>query len=235
MHPDLPLEVGFMRTPMIGNALPAGRLWAADTGCFAAPDKHDDDRYLAWLRKHAHAASRCLFATAPDVVGDGVATLSRAVPMLSRVCAEGYPAALVAQDGMEHLSIPWQEFDVLFIGGTTAWKLGEGARQLVDQARFHGKFVHMGRVNSLKRLRYADQIGCHSADGTFLAFGPDKNIPRLRRWLNAMNQQPTLFRSCDAPETHSKGPPAHQTPAPSAASRSTPRTDQGRHEPEEQP
>jgi hypothetical protein len=39
----------------------------------------------------------------------------------------------------------------------------------------------------LKRLRYAASIGCHSVDGTFLAYGPDRNLPTLLRWLAAVN------------------------------------------------
>jgi hypothetical protein len=51
-----------------------------------------------------------------------------------------------------------------------------------------GKGTHMGRVNSNRRLQYAATIGCDSADGTYLAFGPDQNLPRLLWWL-----RPTLF------------------------------------------
>lgn len=43
-------------------------------------------------------------------------------------------------------------FDVLFLGGSTAWKLGSAARRLTTEAKARGKQVHMGRVNSLKRL-----------------------------------------------------------------------------------
>jgi hypothetical protein len=39
----------------------------------------------------------------------------------------------------------------------------------------------------LRRLRYATSIGCHSADGTFLAFGPDRNLPRLLGWLTEID------------------------------------------------
>ncbi len=77
-------------------------------------------------------------------------------------------------------------FDVLFIGGTTEWKLGAEARAMVSAARRQRKWVHMGRVNSLRRFVYADSIGCHSADGTFLAFGPDVNLPRVRKWFAAV-------------------------------------------------
>jgi hypothetical protein len=65
------------------------------------------------------------------------------------------------------------------IGGSTSWKLGPAAASLAAQARRLGKWVHMGRVNSLKRLRYAASIGCDSADGTYLAFGPERNLSRL--------------------------------------------------------
>lgn len=46
----------------------------------------------------------------------------------------------------------------------------------------------MGRVNSLRRLRHAAAIGCDSADGTYLAFGPDRNLPRLLDWIGAVNE-----------------------------------------------
>ena len=48
----------------------------------------------------------------------------------------------------------------------------------------------MGRVNSLKRLRYADAIGCDSADGTYLTYGPGhRTCPRLLAWLRQVNDQ----------------------------------------------
>jgi hypothetical protein len=193
--PALPSEVGFMRTPMIGNLLPSDRIWAADTGCFLQPDKHDDDKYISWLEKNAHAADRCLFATAPDVVGDAVATLARSLPMLGRIRAAGYRAALVAQDGIENTAIPWDEFDALFVGGTTEWKLSERSFELMAEAKRRGKWVHVGRVNSLKRLRRMEHAGADSADGTFVAFGPDVTIPRLKAWLDTMSRQPSLFTS----------------------------------------
>lgn len=80
--------------------------------------------------------------------------------------------------------VPWGEFDVLFIGGSTEWKLGAAVRGLVAEAKARGKGVHMGRVNSLKRFRYAEAIGCDSVDGTFLTFGPEKNLPELLSWVS---------------------------------------------------
>jgi hypothetical protein len=51
----------------------------------------------------------------------------------------------------------------------------------------------MGRVNSRRRLRIAAQMGCHSADGTFLAFGPDRNLPHLLGWLAEWDRQLPLW------------------------------------------
>jgi hypothetical protein len=179
-----------MVTPMTGNLIPAGRVWAADTGCYGAPHRHSDDGYLTWLQRWSGSADRCLFATAPDVVGNAAATLERSMPMLGRIREAGYPAALVAQDGLESLDAPWDTFDCLFIGGTTTWKLSDHAIRLMAEAKACGKWVHVGRVNSKRRFQWCRSHGADSADGTFVAFGPDVNIPRLHRWLGGALQLP---------------------------------------------
>jgi hypothetical protein len=53
----------------------------------------------------------------------------------------------------------------------------------------------MGRVNSQERLRYARHIGCDSVDGTYLAFGPDRNLPRLLGWMAEVNDQGLLWET----------------------------------------
>lgn len=184
-------RIGFIDTPAQRNKRPAGLTWCADNGCFGK-GYPGDEKWLGWLEKHAHEAASCLFATAPDVVGDAVATLARSAPFLPKIRALGYPAALVAQDGLEDLEVPWDEFDVLFIGGSTDWKLGAAARGLIREAKARGKWVHMGRVNSEKRYRYAHEIGCDSADGTYLTFGPKTNLPKLLTW-SRVEDQPALF------------------------------------------
>jgi hypothetical protein len=179
-----------MATPMNNTKVHAHQVWAADTGCFLRPHMHTDDGYLAWLEGRGHLAGRCLFATAPDVVGDAAATLDRSGPMLPRIRALGYPAALVAQDGLEDMAVPWDQFDCLFIGGSTHWKLGDHAIRLMAEAKAQGKWVHVGRVISKRRYQWCHSHGADSADGTFVAFGPDVNIPRLTRWLSPERQLP---------------------------------------------
>jgi len=193
MQDDL---LGFIDTPAQGNKRPSGVVWCADNGCFGK-GYPGDDKWLGWLEKNAHDASTCLFATAPDVVGDAPATLARSLPFLPKIRGLGYPAALVAQDGLEDLDIPWDAFDVLFIGGSTEWKLGHHARKIIRKAKARGKWVHMGRVNSERRYKYAHELGCDSVDGTYLTFGPDTNLPKLLAWSRVENQL-SLFEELTA-------------------------------------
>lgn len=66
----------------------------------------------------------------------------------------------------------------------TEWKLGAACAELVAEAKAAGKWVHMGRVNSWKRFAYAGSIGCDSADGTYVKFGPSVNAPKVLGWLD---------------------------------------------------
>jgi hypothetical protein len=166
---------------------------------------------------------RCLFAVAPDVVGDAAATITRSESFLPLIREyTRFPAAFVAQNGQERLPVPWQDFSVLFLGGSAEcapcryvrpvtnfqqawcpscgrplaeWKLGAAARELTAEARARGKWVHMGRVNSRQRMRYAAEIGCDSADGTYLTKGPDKNLPRVLAWAREIDCQIPLWEA----------------------------------------
>ena len=184
--------IGQIITPAAGNLLLPDVDWVADNAVFA--DRYPgDERYLAWLDERTWGADRCGFAVAPDVVCDAAATLDRSAPMLGRIRRLGLPVALALQNGIEYLRVPWADFDVAFLGGDTDWKIGPHARRLTADARAHGKRVHMGRVNSRRRLRIAAQMGCHSADGTYLAFGPDTNLPKLVGWLGELDLQGGLW------------------------------------------
>ena len=122
------------------------------------------------LDRIALAPQGCLFATVPDVVADATATARQFEVWWRAPSRRGLPAALVAQDGLERLgdwlASAWPRLDALFIGGSTQWKLGPHAERLAAEARDRGKWVHMGRVNSARPMRYAASIGCDSVDGT---------------------------------------------------------------------
>lgn len=191
--------LGCMTTPAQGNRIPPGALYACDNGRFGCDGKGRNwpghAEWFAWLTRtvERYGADRCLFAVAPDVPFDAAGTLAESRPWLTRIRELGIPAAFAAQNGCDTLGIPWDEFDVLFLAGTTDWKTGPTAERLSREAKERGKRVHMGRVNSRRRMRIAEWFGCDTADGTYLAFGPDKNLPRLLGWARELDEQPALF------------------------------------------
>lgn len=183
--------IGFIDTPKQGNRRPAGVRWCADNGCFS--EQWEPSRWWEFLEANAADAARCLFASAPDVVGDARATEERSRPWLAKIRSLGYPVAYVAQNGMEFSTWDlWDEIDCLFIGGTTDWKLGPEACNLAAVASSMGKWIHVGRVNSEKRFRYAEAIGADSCDGTYLTYGPEKNLTNVLAWSRTSHQASLL-------------------------------------------
>lgn len=188
-----------MVTPTSGNRLVPGATFAIDNGTVrivnGAPTTDPDwdpARWWATLDRYADTPG-CLFAVVPDVVGDAEATNERWAVYHGAARDRGYRCAYVLQNGCT--SIP-ASAGAAFVGGDTEWKLGPQARGLVAQAKARGLWVHMGRVNSERRLRYAFQLGCDSVDGTYLAFGPDRNLPRLQRFMRRATE-PVLFSHAD--------------------------------------
>jgi hypothetical protein len=189
--------LGAMVTPSQGNLVAPSIPVGIDNGCFAQPEKFDADQFIAKIEKFP--PNQVLFVNAPDVVGDWEATLSRSEEWLHYLEHAGYPPCVVLQDGATVDTVPyttWKQVDAVFIGGTTEFKLGADAAELAIKARRDSKWVHMGRVNSLKRIRYADTIGCHSADGTFITFGPNINLPKVLAWLADVNRTPERKLPC---------------------------------------
>lgn len=187
--------IGLMLTPTHSDrrrVLANGMAWAADNGCYSQGDKFVLSDYLDWLEMMRPVQGTCLFATAPDVVGDARATWERSRDILPVIRTMGYKAALVGQDGLEDIAVEWDHFDALFIGGTTEWKLSESAYALAAEASRRGKWAHMGRVNSRRRLRAAAISGFDSADGTHISFKPDIRSAQLIAWLRELQAQPPM-------------------------------------------
>jgi len=183
---------GLMLNP--GSGYAAARVdhyaaFALDNGCFSAGESFDAEAWLHWLVRYTPHRATCLFAVAPDVVADAAATIERSRPWLKVIRALGFPAAFVGQDGQEDLPVPWDEFDCWFTGGSTEWKLSEAAYRLAAEAKRRGKWVHMGRVNSWRRFRAAAVSGYDSADGTFIAFHPEKCARLVASWHGRIRQQ----------------------------------------------
>ena len=174
--------------------------WAGDNGAFTTvAGGFDPVKFRAMLAQPEllSAKDTCRFIVAPDrlvvrangaVTGDALGTLEQFPAWAAEIRQAGLPVALVAQDGLELwlARVRWDLVDVLFIGGSTEWKLSSGALTCVLEARRRGKRTHMGRVNSFKRLALADSWGIDTADGTFLKFGMANNVPRMLTWFRKL-------------------------------------------------
>lgn len=179
-------NLGFLLTPRGGHdiniIIDYGLKWAMDNDCFTG---FNEQAFINTL-KRIQGKQGCLFVNAPDVVGNAELTLKQFEYWQPIIKSYDLPVSLVAQDGLDKCDVHWTKFGALFIGGTTEFKLGAYVRELVKEARLRGKFVHMGRVNSKKRINYARLIGCNSVDGSGFSMFPDTLIPR---GLATLNQQ----------------------------------------------
>lgn len=186
-------DLGVMLQPGMRNLVDFNFThWAADNGCFAQGEAFDPGAWLEWLAARRSGRATCLFAVAPDVLGDWQGTWERSAPYFPTLRQLGFKPALVAQDGMPLRLLDLGGFDVLFIGGSDDYKLSEDAYAAAARAKQRGLWVHLGRVNSLRRLRAARVSSFDSADGTFVKYGPDRRLPEVYDWLDAVNGQSTL-------------------------------------------
>ena len=190
-HPDL----GVLVVPKAGNspaALPAGRPFALDNGAFSGLDV---PLFVRMIRRYEpirdrKETGRCLFVTAPDSVGDAATTARQFEEWEPWLHARGWPVAFVGQDGLRLADVPWRSIEAVFLGGTTAWKLGRTARDLAAYGRARGKWVHMGRVNSARRIRYALRIGVESVDGLQWSAWSSLYLPRFAPIVTAYHGGP---------------------------------------------
>lgn len=161
-----------------------------DNGCFseAGRARFTIPSYLKLIdRLQEDTAYNLLWATAPDVVGDWEATLASSLPVLETI-REHAPVALVTQDGATPETVPWSQIDAIFVGGSTDWKFGTDSRRIMKEARRKNKWTHVGRVNSLKRMRMAERCGTDSCDGTYLSYtDPIRGLADLVNWLYEIN------------------------------------------------
>lgn len=161
-HPNLGRLIQPRHTSSIQDTATSGIPWAADNDCFQGLDADAYQRMLHRIR----GLNGCLFVTVPDIVADAHKTATLWDEWAPIVKRHDLPAALVLQDGITIGDVPWSDLDAVFVGGSTEWKLGTTAARIVREANARGKWTHMGRVNTNRRIQYAKSIGIKSIDGT---------------------------------------------------------------------
>ena len=146
-----------LRTPLTAYAI-SGREYGLDNGCFSKFKEFKWHRMLSDARKY-----KPLFVCLPDVVCDARRTLELFDHF--EEITKGLPRALVLQDGIGQLSVPWDRIDAVFVGGSDAFKISSEAINAARTAKMMGKWVHVGRVNTPQRVRNWMEIG-DSIDGS---------------------------------------------------------------------
>lgn len=175
-------HLGRMLVPTQHSNLPRtieiGMPFGVDNGAFSG---FKPGRFVNLL--HKIEGMDCLFVACPDVFdpvarkGDAAKTLAQFVRWEPFIHSFDLPVALVLQDGQEDHLVPWSKLEALFVGGSTAWKVGEHAERLVKEAKRRGKYVHMGRVNDIFRMSDAKEWGVDSFDGSKYGRWSDTWIP----------------------------------------------------------
>lgn len=182
-HPNL----GVLLCPRgANNPPPPGVVWACDNSAFSGFDEATFRQMLAKI-KDRHD---CRWVSAPDVVGDHEATLAKWHKYLGLIQEHGQLAAFVAQDGATVESLPWgRGMAAVFIGGTTRWKLGHEAARIIHEANRRGLWTHMGRVNTFRRMLYAQTLGVRSIDGSKHSQWSDTYLPPTLAFLAQLDRQ----------------------------------------------
>ena len=158
----------------LNDALKSGWQWMMDNNNFNA--KFTAEVWIKALLKYLPYKKTCIGIPIPDTVGDALATIRQFSQYWRIVHDLGYPVAFVAQDGITPEITPWNYFDVLFVGGTDDHKLHGESAIMIAEAKERGKWVHVGRVNSAKRLKSFWM--CDSVDGTNLMVHKRKRNPK---------------------------------------------------------
>lgn len=159
-------------SPIVQGQLLSPTTRHTNTGCVFAIDngaysKFDSNGFRKLLEREEHNRSRCLFVTVPDIVANARRTME--IWRYRHQFVQDWPMALVAQDGMEDIDIPWHEFNAIFIGGGDPWKDSTASIDIVKAAKTLGKHVHVGRVNQIKRFKRFHDVGADTCDGSSVA------------------------------------------------------------------
>jgi hypothetical protein len=120
-------------------------------------------RTRAFTRMAAHAIGddNCLWIAIPDFPMCAYSTIGLFKHW--KYVIQG-KRAFVLQNDIDRYSslIPWDEIVAVFVGGDDDFKESSTAVELAKEAKDRGKWVHVGRVNTVRRLDfwepYADSI-----------------------------------------------------------------------------
>ena len=178
-------EFGQFVTPLTQYKRHKDIPYGLDNGCFS------EFKPSVWRKQLKRAkADRPLFVAVPDVVGCAVRTLDLFDHFLSDL--EGLPACLVLQDGIGNHRIPWGNLSAVFIGGSDKFKCSTEAVNAAKVARFLGKHIHVGRVNSYERAAFWAHLA-DTCDGSGVSMY-DRQLENVLRGIKGDEAQSEMFK-----------------------------------------
>src|SRR5687768_2989088 len=104
-----------LRTPLTKYARAQGIPYALDNGCFKQFNRRIWERLLGEAETDPP-----VFVALPDIVGDAARTSELFEHFKAR--CNNVPRALVLQDGIERVRIPWDDIAAVFVGGSDRFK-----------------------------------------------------------------------------------------------------------------
>ena len=142
--------------------------YAIDNGAWVYHKRGQEYNPEPFLKDVHRYGAEADFVVIPDVVEDKDKTLEMSQYWIDRLV--GNNLLFVAQDGvsLSDLETFTKRGIGIFIGGSTEWKLSS-IKGISDLCRGYDVLCHVGRVNTLKRLRKCVFDGAHSFDGSGMA------------------------------------------------------------------
>jgi hypothetical protein len=157
--------------------------YSLDNGAWWSFVNKADFDEAAFLRAHELLGEHADFVVLPDIVAGGLASLEFSLRWRERLGPGKW--MLAVQDGMSADDVGGLVGPGMgvFVGGTTEWK--EATMALRGQvARSAGASMHVGRVNSARRIALCVAAGADSFDGS----GASRFAVELSNLDSAMRQ-----------------------------------------------
>ena len=161
-------------------------VWCLDNGAWTAHQagaEWNADLFTKLCNKLGKGAQ---FVVVPDIVGGGLDSLQLSLSWLPRLKHVAQRRLIAVQDGMAPDDVrPYLNERVgVFVGGTTDWKINT-MRAWGNLAKETNAYLHIGRVNTQRRIRLCKDCGADSFDGSGVSRFPSG----LRRLNNEVKQQ----------------------------------------------
>lgn len=159
--------------------------WCLDNGAWSSHQQAQPFDEAAFLRAYEKIAPGADFCVLPDIVEGGLHSLEFSLLWRERLGTPFCPLLLAVQDGMCVADVERLIGNQLgiFIGGSTRFK-EDTLPMWSALAHERGAHLHVGRVNSARRIALCHMANVDSIDGTSVS----RFVNTLPRMDNALRQ-----------------------------------------------